>query len=183
MPICQDDADGGVIAITTDGGSSDHYQAQLNGESFYLTEGRRMFFEARWKVLTTGGDVIIGIASNADTTNGAHVNMPDDCIVFGLDGDLNLMINMSLNDSSAGAFGAADTDTNTDLTADTFVVTRWEYNGSDKVRFYVDGVLTNTLTANIPKDQYMSPIFLLDNSGAAAETLSIDYILCVNERG
>ena len=79
--------------------------------------------------------------------------------------------------------GAADTDTNTDLTADTFVVTRWEYNGSDKVRFYVDGVLTNTLTANIPKDQYMSPIFLLDNSGAAAETLSIDYILCVNERG
>ena len=53
------------------------------------------------------------------------------------------------------------TDTTSDLVADTYVVVRFEVEGTSKVRFYVDGSLKATHTTNLPDDVGLTPTFAI----------------------
>ena len=76
------------------------------------------------------------------------------------------------------------TDTSIDFVADTYVVLAFEWDGVDTARFFVDGVLRHTenTVANLPIGTTMSPVMQVDNDTAAANTMTVDYILFINER-
>lgn len=176
-PFVQDDQDGGVVKTTTDATSGERISSQLNGENFYMTRGRQLYFEARLKFTNTTQDAVFGISVN---TTDPHASAPSDYVLFGLTGDADIQYGVATGSSDSGAYSG--TDSTADLVADTWTTFAFWYDGTDSVRFYVDGSEVGLKSTNLPLDKYMSPVLCVESNGAA-EALFIDYILVANERG
>lgn len=176
-PAIQDDQDGGVIKTTTDATSGERIAFQLNGENFFLTRGRSLYFEARMKFTNTTQDAVFGLSVN---TTDPHASAPSDYVLMGLTGDADIQYGTATGSSDSGAFSG--TDSTTDLVANTWTVFAFMFDGVDAIRFYVDGVEVGVKTTNIPYDKYLSPVFCVESNGAA-EALFLDYVLVANERG
>ena len=173
-PVVQDDADGGWVLMKSDGDSGDQCTIQLNGESFFLTKGRRLYYQARLKVDVVTQDALWGLSVNTTDPLGTT---PSDYVAFELDGDADLEFV-----ADTGSAGTAQTDTGSNVAADTFAVYTFEWDGKDQIRAYVDGVKVHTTKTTIPTDKYLSPFFTCQSAGAEL-TMTIDYVLVVNERG
>tara|TARA_Y100000114_G_C11751700_1_gene324657 strand:+ start:1375 stop:2067 length:693 start_codon:yes stop_codon:yes gene_type:complete len=169
-----DDAIGGQLTITTNDADNDSVELQLNGESFKAEAEKSLIFEARIK----GADVsefdwFVGL-SITDTTVLAGVS---DRIGFtspDATGDIDAVTEKDSTETL--------TDTTKDLADNTFVILRFEVEGTSKVRFYVDSALVATHTTNIPDDEALTPTLCIRNDGAAANTLTVDYVLAIQER-
>jgi hypothetical protein len=182
-PTIQDDADGGVVQMKTDGDDGDHVSIQLNGESFYLVNGRRCYFETRVKFTNTTQNAMIGLASNATDP---YATKPADYICFGLSGDADIEIQTGKGGTEIAADNTAGTDTGSDITAATWHTLAFEYIGDGQtVTFFLDGtrIYKHVSTTTVPDGHYLSPIFCIESTGTAEETIDIDYVLVVNERG
>ncbi|HEX7787018.1 MAG TPA: LamG-like jellyroll fold domain-containing protein [Methylomirabilota bacterium] len=175
MPVPSDDADGGWITAVTDANTSDDFSAQLNGEPFKLAAGRNLYWEMKLKVSAVTVNALFGLAL-ADAT--PFASAPAEYIAFRLSDGADIEFTCDTG-SAAPAF----VDSGVDIVADTFVVLAFEWiAGSSRIKFYVDGVHVGTKTTTIPLNQHLSPIFGLQTTTDAAKTLTVDYILVVNDR-
>lgn len=167
------DADGGVLVITNDDADNDNDWFQLTKETFKFATGKQIFFESRWKVSNVGDtDVVMGLQLRDTTPD----NVTDGVYFRMRDGVSNLEWLVEKNDSSDYGGDAI-------VTADTYIVTAFYYDGIDSVEFWVDGALQETLGVTyLPDDEELTVSFGLQNGSANARNMSIDYIFVAKER-
>jgi len=173
--------DGGVLKITNNDADDDSTFLQYSGddasaavETFKFEPGKKLMFKARWKLNdATQNDAIIGLQIT-DTT---PLDATDGVIFRTDDGDTNLDFHVTKNSTSTSASAIGT------LADDTYVVTAFYYNGVDAIKYYVDGVHVGTAAVtNLPDDEELTVSFGIQNGEAAANTMSVDYILVAKER-
>lgn len=168
------DGDGGLLLITNDDADNDNDFFQKVGESFRFESGKKLFFEARFKVSdATQSDVVIGLqitdTAPLDVTDGVFFIKADDAATV----DLRVEKNNTATTSSAVATMANDT----------FIRLGFYYDGVDAVFAIVNGVAQARLaTTNLPDDEDLTISFGIQNGAAAAKTMTVDYIWAAKER-
>lgn len=168
------DEDGGVLLITNAAADNDSSFNQKIGESFLFEIGKKLWFEARFKVSdATQSDWRIGIYIT-DTT---PLNLTDGVYFRKDDGDSNIGFFVEKDDVSTFNNNIATQSNNT------FQRMSFFYNGVDSVAASIDGVVVATLaTTNLPDDENLTISFGIQNGEAVAKTMSVDYILAAKER-
>jgi len=176
----QTDAPGGILGLTTDADDDDFIIAQCNGSYFKPTDSNPVYMETRFSVSDVDqADIFMGLAV---IDGSMWTNVPD-LVGGGLAdgaGDLKVVTGKNMSGTPyAGGSGSTVTDTGTDLSDGTkttnFVVLRMEVGG-ETVKFFVDGTLAATHTANIPDDVFLTPTMSIANGTTAATSLFVDYI-------
>jgi hypothetical protein len=170
----QDAADGGWVTATTDATGGERISAQINGEAFKCALNRRIYFETRVKFTNATQDAFLGLAVAGATD--PHASRPAGFIAFTLTADAD--IEYATGNASTAT---ASADSGADIVAATWVVLAFEWDGIDKVHFYVNGVRVATATATPPVGLPLSPVICVESNGAA-EALTVDYILVVEDR-
>jgi len=184
-------AQGGWGQFTCCNNTADLISAQLNGESFKLATGKKLWFECKFAVEDISEtEVFIGLA-DAGTDLYAAGAGDNDHVGFMLDGDGDLDFSIfegGTNQSKSDtAVNFVDGSIATLETTDVVHTCAFYWNGAGVITVYVDGTLTNTLTDNgaaiaIPDGMCLSPGFQVETQGNTAETIWIDYIYIVQER-
>lgn len=170
-----DDEPNGALVLTTNDASADSLNLQLNGEPYKLVDGRRIIYEAKIKV--SDADQVtwfVGLAIG-DTTDA--LGGVTDSLGFrqeSADGQIDALAEKDSTETSEH--------TGEDLSDDAYRVVRFEVDGVDKVEFYVDGVRKKKFTTNLPDDEAMAPIFQIQTEEAAANSLFVEYMLCLQDR-
>lgn len=180
--IISDAEPGGVLTLNPGTGANDFVSIQLNGESFAPAANRKIIWEARIKA-SDADDVkfFAGLASTdvTGTTAGPILDGCNDSIGF-----RNVLGNTTaflyiVEDDTTETTGAAGT-----LADDTFVVLRFELDGLEQARFYVNGALVGTVKSGlIDSGAALTPTFEVSSpTGTTATLLEIDYVLVVADR-
>ena len=175
----------GAVAVTTGSTDDDSMDAQINGEAFKIASGKSLVWEMRFKIEdVTLTDWFVGMAAT-DTTiidaTPAYIGLGNTDNAASVRAVNGKNVSAAVAGSSAPSNGTL-TDTGSDLVADTYVVVRFEVEGTSKVRFYVDGSLKATHTTNLPDDVGLTPTFAIQAASGAAEKITIDYILAMQDR-
>lgn len=168
------DEDGGVLLLTNAAADDDSVFLDKVGESFLMASGKKVWFEARLKVSdATQSDWVAGLQIT-DTT---PLAVTDGIYFRKDDGDANIDFVVIKDSTDTTETGVA---TNVD---DTYVRLSFYYDGKDKIRYYVDGVMQGSVaTTNLPDDEALTVSFGVQNGEAVAKTMSVDYILAAKER-
>lgn len=166
--------DGGVLLITNDNADNDRDFFNKIGESFLFEAGKKLIFEARFKVNdATESDIIMGLQIT-DTT---PLDVTDGVFFQKDDGDTNIDFHVEKNNTSTDATAIAT------LADDTYVKLGFYYDGKSEIQYFVDGVKIGTAaTTNLPDDEELTISFGIQNGAAAAKTMSVDYIFAAKER-
>ena len=172
--VVADDGVGGLLTLTTNDADNDSIEMQMNGEAWQLASGKDVVFEVRMKGTDVSEfDWFVGLAITDTTTMTAS----SDRIGFECPDSTGDIDAISEKDSTQ-----TTTDSGKDLTDNTFVVLRFETSGTGTVRYYVNGALVAKHTTNIPEDEALTPTICIRNDGAAANTMTLDYILVARDR-
>lgn len=165
---------GGTLLITNDAADDDRCFFQKKGNPFLWSATQRLVFRARWKVSdVTESDIIMGL----QVTDTTPLAVSDGIWFQKDDGDAFL------------DFHVASASTQTDSTAiatlvnDTFVVTTFVYDPlTAKFTLYVDDVAVASVVSTNASLVKITPSFGIQNGEAVAKTMTVDYILCAQER-
>jgi hypothetical protein len=168
--------DGGVLLITTDDADNDNDFLQLSSESFLFESGKKLWFKTRFAL----GDISASsFVMGLQITDTSPLAVSDGVFFLVEDGDGDGTVDF-LVEKNGTATTAAEIATLVDAT---YVTLGFYYNGSDAIKYYVNDVHTGTsVTTNLPDDEELTVSFGIQNGGAAAETLSVDYIFVAKER-
>lgn len=163
------DIDGGGLALVAGSGVDYFINLQKVGESFLFETGKKLWFEARVKIISvTGTGLTFGLFS---TTLADHM--------FFEAADGNVFVQFS-KDSSSNAIPLGSL-----LVDDTFIRLGFLYDGNDTMSFFVDGVMATSTTdlVNLPDDEELTILLVNENFvGGPAKTSIVDYILVAKER-
>lgn len=176
------DSAGGWLRIKSAGNEDDGAQLQLGGtgdgetigESFAAVANRKLFFEARFQMNdVTQADLFFGLHVE-DTT--IIAGRGSDYIGFRTDdGDAALDV------ESASGSSASDVTTAATLVDATNIKVGFKINGTTSIEFWVNDVLTTTISSDIPTALMKLSIAYL--TGEAVENnVDIDYIRIYQER-
>lgn len=177
-PKPADDADGGWMQIAPDDDAGDHVSIQKNGEAWKVEKGRKLYYETRLKMSVVTSAFLCGLSVN---TTDPHASAPSDAILFRTTGtaadvDIDSLVRV-------GSAGSA-VDTTSDLTADTFVILAFEYDGNETISFFVNGVFKVKATGTaVPYGTFLSPVFCVERvlaADATTHTLTVDYVYVSN---
>ncbi len=176
------DEDGGVLQIVPGAVNQNSTYLQWSGDGSSTTEtwlsevGKRLYFKARFKVLTTANLIWYFGLVNTDTdpvtfTSGIvfrSIPQVDEGAVFLIVGDT--------------AAGTVSRPTGR-LTDDTYIDLAFAYDGGQFIKAYVNDKVMDAVTIeHLPIDTELSLSFGVRNDSATAKSLSIDYILVAEER-
>jgi len=183
------DAAGGILLVTNANGANDYDAFQWAGvdstsvtETFTLVAGKRLYFGARLALGDAdSSNIVIGLH---DTDTDPVGNTISDGIYFdkGEDGNLDFTCAVASAETRLTALAT--------LANDTYVTVEFYYNGQvdsagaidGMIEAYVNGLHVGSVdVANGPTTQ-LAVSFAIENGAAAAETLSMDWIRCVQER-
>jgi hypothetical protein len=179
------DAQHGVCTITCAAASdNDGNQIIYAQETFRVTSGKKMWFEAR--VRCPAGDAsnldfFLGLAETEDLT-GVADNMPANGIGFHKE-----------DGAPAIALSSSDNGTNTEQAAvgtladNTWIKLGFYFNGGASgvgtITPYVDGVAGTPIVCTYGTMAEMAPIFMIRNGdGIVTQVLNVDYVKVVAER-
>lgn len=168
------DGDGGLLLLTNTAADDDLVSLQKVGESYRFASGKKLFFEARFKVSdATQSDVVIGL----QITDSTPLDVTDGVFFIKVDGSTAVGLRVEKNDTATATANVAT------LANDTFIRLGFYYDGVSKIEYYVDGVLRGaSVTTNLPDDEDLTPTFAIQNGEAVAKTMTIDYIFIAEER-
>ena len=184
----------GVITFiggATDSGFSDDHAGMDMGLHWSADQGSLMF-EVRLNMDTdiTGSYVAFGLTDTLTEEEFATIDNSDVITTTAVDG-----VAFVFDDTaSTKQWFAIGVDTNTDATgngatgtapsADTYQVFRIEVDAGGAVcRFYIDGSLVATLTANCVTPSVLLTMFvLIDDDGANSQAIDVDYVLIAADR-
>jgi len=171
------DADGGILKITTDNATNDTDYLQFGSETFQIESGKKAWFTTKFQAsVTDNATIVIGMQITDTTPLDVNEGM-----FFMIDGDSNLDFYVE-NENTATSDTAITTVSN-----DTDVVVSWYYNGVDEVAYFVGGVQRgHTGVTNLPtdSDDDLTVSFGLKNNSESDLTpsMSVDYIMMGKER-
>ncbi len=136
---------------------------------------RDIIFEARVK-FDDANDTrwFIGLATTdaTGTTIGPILDGVNDSIGFRQDGDTDIDIDCITEDDT----NETTTDSTVNVLDDTYLTLTFVVSGTSNVKFYIDGTLQVTHTANLPDSgAVLTPTFEV-HSPTASSTIEIDYI-------
>jgi hypothetical protein len=165
--------DGGLLLLTNTAADDDLVALQKVGESFLFAAGKRLFFEARFKVSdATQSDVVMGLQIT-DTT---PLDVSDGVFFIKAAGSTTVNLLVEKN-------GTATTTSVTTLATDTFITLGFAYDGASAIEYSVNGVVAgSSVTTNLPDDEELTVSFAIQNGEAVAKTMTIDYIFVAKER-
>ena len=168
------DGDGGLLLITNTAADNDLVSLQKKGESFLFESGKRLFFEARFKVNdATESDVVIGLQIT-DTT---PLDVTDGVFFIKADGAATVNLLVEKNNTATTTSSVAT------MVNDTFITLGFYYDGSTQIQYSVNGtVLGTSVTTNLPNDEALTVTMALQNGAAAAKTMTVDYVFVAKER-
>ncbi len=170
--------DGGLILLTNTAADDDVNQIQKLGESFSLTAGKKMFFQARLQISDVlQSDMAIGIqVANTDATGA----VTDGIYFLKADGAADLIFRVRKNTTT----GAVQADTTVDMVNATNIVVSFYYDGVDRVYYGVDGTIYGYVdgSSTYLPDTTLAPVICIKNGEAVAKTLTADYIFVAKER-
>jgi hypothetical protein len=168
------DGDGGLLLLTNTAADDDLVSLQKVGESFRFASGKKLFFEARFKISdATQSDFVIGLQIT-DTT---PLDVSDGVFFIKADGSTSVSLVVEKN-------GTATTTTSVATVAnDTFIRLGFYYDGASVIEYSVNGVTRGTsVTTNLVDDEDLTPTFAIQNGEAVAKTMTVDYIFVAKER-
>lgn len=168
------DGDGGLLLITNTAADNDLVSLQKKGESFLFESGKRLFFEARFKVNdATESDVVVGLQIT-DTT---PLDVTDGVFFIKADGAATVNLLVEKNNTATTTSSVAT------MADDTFITLGFYYDGSSQIQYSVNGtVLGTSVTTNLPDDEALTVTMALQNGAAAAKTMTVDYVFVAKER-
>lgn len=172
--IASTDESGGVLLITTDAFDNDGINAQLMGESFSLHADNKLYYGVKVKMSeATQNDFFLGLAvTDTDILGGVT-----DSIGFRkVDASTSVAALLEKDSTETTVTGVLTQD------ADAYHILEFYFDGAeDTVRFFVDGTETTAPAsfANIPDNELMRLSIHYLTGAAAAETMSIDWINCI----
>lgn len=161
---------GGAVLITVDATENDGVNITHNNEAFLLAAGDPCYFGIRMKLADADQcDLFTGLCITdtemwGGVSDGIYFNSADAVATCtGL---------CELNASASTAVGSGT------FVDDTYSVLEFFYDGAQKVSFYFDDVLIDTVTAaaNIPIDEELTFAFELLTGENVANTATIDWI-------
>ena len=167
------DGDGGLLLLTNTAADNDLVALQKVGESYRFASGKKLFFEARFKVSNaTQSDVVMGLqitdATPLDVTDG----------VFFLKSDDSTTINLLVEKNNTATTTSVGT-----LADDTYIRLGFYYDGNSSIQAFVNGTYVATsATTNLVDDEDLTVSFALQNGNAVARTMTVDYIYVAKER-
>jgi len=165
--------DGGLLLLTNSAADDDLNALQKVGASFAFAAGKKLWFEARFKVSdATQSDFVMGLQGTdttpLDTTDG----------VFFLKADGSTSVSLLVEASST----ATTTASVATVADDTFVRLGFWYDGDAAVYYFVNGALGGkSVTTNLPTAD-LRVSFGIQNGEAVAKTMTIDYVFVAKER-
>ena len=168
------DGDGGIIVITNAANDDDNTFLQKKGESFRFAAGKKLWFEARFKVSdATESDVVMGLQIT-DTT---PLDVSDGVFFIKADGATTFSGMVEKNNTATTTASVAT------LADDTYITLGFFYNGVDAVRYFVNrAYVSSSVVTNLPDDEDLTISFGVQNGEAAVKTMTIDYIMVAKER-
>ena len=168
------DGDGGLLLVTNTAADNDLVGIQKKGESFRFASGKKLFFEARFKVSdATQSDLAIGLQIT-DTT---PLDITDGGFFIKADGSTSVSFSVEKNNTATTTTAVAT------MADDTFITLGFNYDGGSVMEYCVNGVVAGTsVTTNLPDDEDLAISFALQNGEAVAKTMTVDYIFVAKER-
>lgn len=168
------DGDGGLLLVTNTAADNDLVGIQKKGESFRFASGKKLFFEARFKVSdATQSDLAIGLQIT-DTT---PLDITDGVFFIKADGSTSVSFSVEKNNTATTTASVAT------MANDTFITLGFNYDGGSVMEYCVNGVVAGTsVTTNLPDDEDLAISFALQNGEAVAKTMTVDYIFVAKER-
>lgn len=169
------DGHGGFLVMTNDGTDDDELLVYENSEWLLPAATKRLEFETRLKCSRVDTSIFAGLtlmSQNLGDANATLLGSGIDQVGFHLDETAN--IEFLYQDGTT----SSDTDTASDLVADTFVTLGFVYDGKSKMKVYVDGSLVLTKTDGALPNQEVCLGFGVRNGSAAAGILTVDYVYC-----
>jgi hypothetical protein len=168
------DGDGGLLLLTNTAADDDLVALQKVGESFRFEAGKKLFFEARFRVSdATQSDVVMGLQIT-DTT---PLDVSDGVFFIKADGAATVNFVVEKNGTTTTASSVAT------LANNTFVSLGFYYDGVSQVQYFVNGVSAGaSVTTNLPDDEDMTVSFAIQNGEAVAKTMTVDYVFVAKER-
>ena len=168
------DGDGGLLLVTNTAADNDLVGLQKKGESFRFESGKKLFFEARFKVSdATQSDLAIGLQIT-DTT---PLDITDGVFFIKADGSTSVSFSVEKNNTATTTTAVAT------MADDTFITLGFNYDGGSVMQYCVNGVVAGTaVTTNLPDDEDLAISFALQNGEAVAKTMTVDYIFVAKER-
>lgn len=180
--IAVNDADNGVLTVTTNDADDDAENIQWSGddasgvtETFLFASGKPAWFKARFKLSdATQSDMVIGLCvTDTDVVGG----VVDGVFFRKDDGDALLDFVVTKDSAATTATGIAT------LADDTWVVAAFYYDGKNSFEAYVDDVKVATSVAtNMPDNEDLAITIAVQAGEAAAKTLSVDYVFASKAR-
>lgn len=168
------DGDGGLLLLTNSAADDDLCALQKVGESYRFAAGKKLFFEARFKVSdATQSDIVMGL----QITDATPLDVSDGVFFLKSDGAATVNFLVEKNNTATTASAVAT------MANDTFIRLGFFYDGVDSVFYYVNGVLAGkSPTTNLVDDEDLTISFAIQNGEAAAKTMTVDYIFVAEER-
>ena len=164
--------DGGLLLITNTAADNDLVALQKVGASFTFESGKKLWFEARFKVSdATQSDLVMGL----QVTDTTPLNVSDG--VFFQKDDGSAAVSLLVEKTNTATTTAAAT-----LVDDTYIRLGYWYDGDAAVYIFVNGsIVGKSVTTNLPTAS-LRVSFALQNGEAAAKTMTVDYIFVAKER-
>ena len=168
------DGDGGLLLITNTAADNDLVALQKKGESFRFASGKKLWFEARFKVSdATQSDLVMGL----QITDVTPLDVTDGVFFIKADGAATVNLLVEKNNTATTTSSVAT------MANDTFITLGFFYDGDSTIYYFVNGALGgSSVTTNLPDDEDMTVSFALQNGEAVAKTMTVDYINVAKER-
>lgn len=167
------DGDGGQIKFTNSAGGTDNMTLQLAKETFSIEAGKKSWFAIRLKSSTaTLSNIYAGLfTTNADV----YDTLPTDGVYFRKLEDVTTWALVSRSGSVSSEVANIGTATTG------WVDLAWYYDGVSSIEYFFNGASAGTLEVTPPTTE-LNVSMAMENSSAAAHTLTFDYILAAKER-
>jgi hypothetical protein len=163
----------GALLLTCASSDNDSIEMQLVQDNWKMSAGKRLWFEAKFKVSdATESDFFIGLA----TTDTTVIDGTTDSVGF-KKADGSTTVQSVTEDNTSETTNTAYT-----CAADTYVTVGFYWNGSDAVEFFVNRSKVATHTATIEQTNKLALSIALQNGEAVAKTMTIDYFFLCQER-
>ena len=164
---------GARALITTAAVENSGLNIQTVGTPFQLASGKKLYFGAKVTLGTAdGSDFFVGLGSSDTTIIAAH-DMAVGASAVGF---------YSLSAATFYAYNEIHANIAATLTSKTrdanSVILEFLYDGTN-LQFYIDHVLVATHTTYVPTVVMAPSIVLQSSAGAAAETVSVDWMRCI----
>jgi len=168
------DGDGGLLLLTNTAADDDLVSLQKVGESFRFASGKKLFFEARFKVSdATQSDFVVGL----QITDSTPLDVSDGVFFIKADGSTSVSLVVEKNNTATTTASVAT------AANDTFIRLGFYYDGASAIEYSVNGVIKGTsVTTNLVDDEDLTPTFAIQNGEAVAKTMTMDYIFVAKER-